>query len=83
MRRVHGLSENRCRLQCHPMADQVTPEYRATLQRLTGAEKLRTAFALYWEARKLKAARLRQLHPEWSEEEIQEEVKRIFRNAVT
>ena len=65
------------------MADQVSPEYRKTLQRLSGAQKLRTAFALYWEARKLKAARLRVQHPEWSEEQIEKRVKEIFMHAVT
>ena len=65
------------------MADQVSPEYRATLRRLSGAQKLRTAFALYWEARKLKAARLRAEHPEWTEEQVQQRVKQIFMHAVT
>jgi hypothetical protein len=43
------------------------PEYLAMLRRMTGAQKLRTAFQLYWGARKIKAARLCQQHPEWSE----------------
>ncbi|MEM7383760.1 MAG: hypothetical protein AAF514_02350 [Verrucomicrobiota bacterium] len=65
------------------MADQVSPEYRQALQRLSGAEKLRTAFGIYWEARRLKAARLRVQHPDWSEEQIAERVKEIFMHAVT
>jgi hypothetical protein len=65
------------------MAETVSPEYRATLRRLSGAQKLRSAFALYWEARKLKAARLRIQHPEWTEEEVQQRVKEIFMHAVT
>jgi hypothetical protein len=40
------------------VAEDVSPEYRATLQRLSGAQKLRSTFALYWQARRLKAARL-------------------------
>lgn len=65
------------------MAEDLTPEYVATLRRMTGAQKLRTAFGLYWSARKVKAARLRQMHPDWTEEQVQEEVKRIFMHAVT
>lgn len=60
------------------MAAELTPEYIATLRRMTGAQKLRTAFQLYWGARKVKAARLRQQHPEWSEEQVQQRVKEIF-----
>jgi len=65
------------------MADQVSPEYVAALRRLTGAQKLRTAFGLYWDARKLKAARLRFQHPDWTEEAVQQKVKDIFLHAVT
>ena len=60
------------------MAAELTPEYIATLRRMTGAQKLRTAFQLYWGARKVKAARLRQQHPEWNEERVQQRVKEIF-----
>ena len=60
------------------MAADLTPEYIATLRRMTGAEKLRTAFQLYWGARKVKAARLRQQHPDWSETQVQQRVKEIF-----
>lgn len=65
------------------MASELTPEYIATLRRMTGAQKLRTAFQLYWGARKIKAARLREQHPDWSEETVQQQVKEIFKNAVT
>lgn len=60
------------------MAAELTPEYIATLRRLTGAQKLRTAFQLYWGARKVKAAHLRQQHPDWNEEQVQQRVKEIF-----
>ena len=65
------------------MAEDLTPEYIVTLQRMPGVQKLRTAFGLYWSARKVKAARLRQMHPDWTEEQVQEEVKRIFMHTVT
>lgn len=65
------------------MASSLTPEYIATLRRMTGQEKLKAAFALYWSARKLKAAALREQHPDWSEEQVQHEVKEIFLHART
>ncbi len=65
------------------MGADLSPEYIATLRRMTGAQKLRTAFGLYWSARKLKAARLRQMHPDWTEEQVQQHVKEIFMHAVT
>jgi hypothetical protein len=61
----------------------LTPEYVAALRRLTGPEKLQAASALYWSARKVKAAGLRDQHPEWSEERIQREVREIFLHART
>ena len=65
------------------MADQVSPEYRETLRQLSGEQKLRTSFGLYWEARRLKAARLREQHPAWSDAQIEQRVKEIFMHAVT
>ena len=65
------------------MASDVTPEYLEVLRKMTGAQKLKASFAIYWEARRLKAARLRELHPDWSEEQIQQRVKEIFMYAVT
>lgn len=60
------------------MGEKLTPEYVAALRSMSGPQKLRAAFRLYWGARKLKAARLRQQHPEWSEEQVQQRVKEIF-----
>ena len=65
------------------MGSELTPEYIATLRRLTGRQKLRTAFAMYWSARALKAAGLRSQFPEWSEEQVQRKVKEIFLHANT
>lgn len=65
------------------MASDMSPEYLAKLRSMTGAQKLRTAFVLYWTARKVKAARLRQQHPDWTEEQVQQRVKEIFMHAVT
>lgn len=65
------------------MASELTPEYITTLRRMSGAQKLRTAFQLYWGARKIKAARLRQQHPAWTEAQVQQRVKEIFMHATT
>lgn len=50
---------------------------------MTGAEKLKLAEKLYWDARALKKAYLRQQHPDWSEEELEAEVKFIFMTSRT
>jgi hypothetical protein len=67
------------------MGSELTPrpEYAAALRRLSRVEKLRAASGLYGGARKIKAARLRTLHPEWNEAEVEKEVSRIFLHAVT
>lgn len=65
------------------MASELSPEYIAILRSMTGAQKLRVAFQMYWGARRLKAEELRQQHPEWSEEQVQQEVKEIFMSMVT
>ncbi|MEI6818271.1 MAG: hypothetical protein WCL19_01575 [Verrucomicrobiota bacterium] len=63
------------------MENGLSPEYIATLQRMTGQQKLRTAFSLYWSARKLKAAALRLQHPDWSQRQVEDQVKQIFLHA--
>lgn len=47
---------------------------------MTPSEKLIAMTRLYWSARRLKAAFLRQQHPDWSEEQVQLEVKRQFQH---
>ena len=63
------------------MESELTPEYVATLRRTTGQQKWKTAFALYWGARKLKAAALRQQHPDWTDRQVQKKVKEVFLHA--
>ncbi len=65
------------------MVSELTPEYIAMLRRLSGQQKLRTAFSMYWSARALKAAGLRSQFPNWSEEQVQQKVKEIFLHATT
>lgn len=65
------------------MGSEITPEYAAVLRRMSGQDKWRAAFRLYWSARALKAAALRGQHPEWTEEQVQARVKEIFLHART
>jgi hypothetical protein len=65
------------------MHSDASPEYLAIMRGLSGEQKLRAATLLYWGARKIKAARLRELHPSWTEEQVQEKVRRLFLHAVT
>lgn len=63
------------------MGSEFTPEYAETLRQMTGQEKLKAAFALWRAARRLKAAAIREQHPEWSEEQVEREVKETFLRA--
>ena len=65
------------------MVSDFTSEYVAVLRRLSGEQKWRTAFNMFWSARALKAAGLREQHPDWSEEQVQKRVREIFLHAVT
>jgi hypothetical protein len=59
----------------------LTPEYVATLRRLSGREKVKAGFDLYWFARALKTAAVRDRHPDWTDAQVEEKVKEIFLNA--
>jgi hypothetical protein len=48
------------------------------LRAMPGEQRWRLAGQLYWSARKMKACGLRAQHPEWSEQQVQDEVSRIF-----
>ena len=63
--------------------EQPSAEQLEILRAMSGGQRLRIAENLYWSARKMKAAGLRALHPDWPEERIQEEVREIFSNART
>lgn len=52
-------------------------------RRMSPEERLSVATRLYWSARAMKAAYLRQQHPDWTEEAVQAEVKRHFLHART
>ena len=63
--------------------EQVSPEQIEAFRRMPPERRLALAERLYWSARELKAAWLRARHTDWSEEQVQREVTRIFRNART
>jgi hypothetical protein len=61
--------------------EEATPEQIAIFRAMTGEQRLRLAEQLYWSARRMKAAGLRAMHPDWPEEQVQREVTRIFLHA--
>ena len=50
---------------------------------MTPEQKIKVAIDLYQSARELKAAGLRNQHPDWTEKKIQEKVRDIFLFATT
>ncbi len=52
-------------------------------QSMTPDEKLQLALRLYYSAKQLRAAALRDEHPKWAEKKIQEKVREIFLYART
>jgi len=58
-------------------------EARRILKAMTAAQKLKAAERLYYSARQLKAASLRDRHPDWSEETIRAAVREVFLYART
>ena len=62
-----------------PMAQQNIQH--EILRRMSPEQKLAAAMNLNYSARKLKAAWIRHLHPDWSEEQVAEAVREAFANA--
>ena len=63
--------------------EQTSSEQFAALRAMTGARRLRLAERLYWSTRKMKTAGLRSQHPDWPEQRLNDEVRRIFSHART
>ena len=59
-------------------ADEPDPRQLEIYRKMTPQQRLRVASNLYWSARKLKAAGLRMLHPEWTEEQVARGVRDAF-----
>jgi hypothetical protein len=63
--------------------EQLDAEQIKILRAMSGEDRLRVAERLFWLARKMKAAGVREQHPDWPEARVDEEVRRIFLNART
>jgi hypothetical protein len=58
--------------------EQASPEQIAIFKAMTPEQRWRAARQLYWTVRRHKAAFIRSMHPDWSEERVQREVRDIF-----
>ena len=63
--------------------DRPSPKQIERYRAMSPAERLNQATRLYWSARRLCEARQRELHPEWTDEEVRAHVRRIFLRART
>jgi hypothetical protein len=63
--------------------EQTSPEQFAIYRRMTQERRLAVAESLFRTARNLKAAWLRSQHQDWTENQVAQEVARIFANART
>jgi hypothetical protein len=63
--------------------EESSPEQIAILRRLTPGQRWDAAHRLYWTMRRHKAAFLQSQHPDWNEQAVADEVRRIFSNART
>ena len=61
--------------------EQTSPEQFEALRRMTPQQRWRVAHRLYWTARRHKAAFIQHQHPDWSSQQVDEEVRRIFLHA--
>jgi len=61
--------------------EQPSTEQIVALRAMSGERRLRLAEQLYWSARKMKAAGLRSQHPDWPEDKVNAEVRRLFLHA--
>ena len=63
--------------------EQTSPEQIDALRLMTPEQRWRAAHQLYWTMRRHKTAFLRAQHADWSEEQLEAEVRRVFSNART
>jgi len=63
--------------------EQPSSEQIVLLRQMTPQQRWHAAHRLYWTARRHKAAFLHSQHPDWPEEKIESEVRRVFANART
>jgi hypothetical protein len=63
--------------------DRPSPQQLARYRAMTPSERLRQADRLYWSARRLREAHERALHPDWTDDELRDHVRRVFLRAGT
>jgi hypothetical protein len=63
--------------------DRPSPEQLEIYRAMSPAERLQQSTRLYWSARRLREAYERMLHPDWTDDEINDHVRKIFLRAVT
>lgn len=63
--------------------EKLSPKQIEVLRAMPGERRLRLAEQLYWSARKIKLAGLRAQHLEWTEEQLNAELRRVFTHART
>jgi len=61
--------------------EQASPEQVEIYRRMSPGRRLEVAEQLYWSARRMKAAWLKSLHADWTDERVETEVTRNFSNA--
>jgi hypothetical protein len=62
--------------------EQTSPEQFAIFRRMTPEQRWRAAHRLYWTSRRHKAAFLKSRHPDWTEKQVEAEVRRIFSSGI-
>jgi hypothetical protein len=63
--------------------EQLTQKQIEALRRMPPSKRLALAERLYWSAWKWKAVGVKAQHPDWSEQQVAQQVRRIFLNART
>jgi len=63
--------------------DRPSPKQIERYRAMSPAERLNQATRLYWSARRLREAHERALHPDWTDEQVREHVRKIFLRAGT
>lgn len=58
--------------------DGPSPEQIACYRAMTPAERWKQAERLYWTARRMREAYERSIHPDWTEQQVLDHVRRIF-----
>jgi hypothetical protein len=59
---------------------QAVSQQTVRFRQMTPEQRWKAAMSLYWSMRKLKTSHIRAQHPHWSDERVDEEVKRAFMN---